>query len=103
MNLDKYKWRLRLLVVITPSYKDKRYIFCRKKYQEHIKEFHKRHVKMVTYRKKTEIFRKHLVGFDGEIKHIYDKLNVTTIFKAIDKMPLAKLMKQYPHIKPTNL
>mgnify|MGYP001240732510 CR=1 FL=1 len=52
MNLEKYKWKSRILFVLTPSYKEKKYLNVKKIYQEKIKEFHKRYIKLLSHRKK---------------------------------------------------
>ena len=93
MNLEKYKWKSRILLVSTTSYKDKIYLEAKKIYQDKIKDFHKRHVKLIckiNKRKKSSI---NLVGFDGKSKKMMDKLNYKIMFKLIDKMPLSKKFK----------
>ena len=52
MNLQKYKWKLRLLYITTPSYKNPDYIMTKKIYEKNIKNFHKRHIRLITKRKK---------------------------------------------------
>ena len=47
MSLEKYKWKSRILLVSTPSYKDRIYLEAKKIYQDKIKEFHKRYVKLI--------------------------------------------------------
>ena len=47
MNLEKYKWKSRILLVVTPNFKDKSYQKAKKIYQSKIKEFHKRNVKLI--------------------------------------------------------
>jgi hypothetical protein len=47
-NLKKYKWKLRILLVSTPNYKDKKYIETKEIYNKHIKEFHKKYLKLIT-------------------------------------------------------
>ena len=47
MNLEKYKWKSRILFVSTPNYKEKKYLNLKKIYQDRIKEFHKRHIKLI--------------------------------------------------------
>ena len=51
MNLEKYKWKSRILLVITPNFKDKSYQKVKKIYQSKIKEFHKRNVKLINQKK----------------------------------------------------
>ena len=47
MNLEKYKWKSRILLVSTPNYKDRIYLEAKKIYQAKIKDFHKRYVKLI--------------------------------------------------------
>ena len=102
MNFGKYKWKVRLLVINTPNYKNKDYIFTKKIYQKYIKDFHKRFVKLVTTINKNNDFNISLIGFDGEVKKKFKKLEYKKIFSLIDKMPLGKL-KNNKNFKPLNL
>ncbi len=97
MNLEKYKWKSRILLVSGSSYKDKIYLEAKKKYQAKIKDFHKRHVKLICKINKKEKSSINLIGFDGKSKKVMDKLNYKIVFKIIDKMPLGK------KIRPINL
>ena len=93
MNLGKYKWKSRILLVSTPNYKDRIYLESKKIYQDKIKDFHRRYVKLVckiNKKKKTSI---NLIGFDGKSKKMMDNLDYKLIFKIIDKMPLSKKSK----------
>ena len=93
MNLKKYKWKSRILLVNTPNFKDKSYQKVKKKYQSKIKQFHKRYVKLIckiNVKKKSSI---NLIGFDGKSKKKMNNLNHKTIFKVIDKIPLSKRSK----------
>lgn len=101
--LNKYKWKNRLIYIETPNYQNENYKKTKEIYEKNIKEFHKRYVKLVTNRKKENNFLIKLIGFDGEVKKIYKKLNPSYVFKVIDKMPLAKLMDENKKIKPKNL
>ena len=47
MNLGKYKWKSRILLVSTTSYEDRIYLEAKKIYQDKIKDFHKRFVKLI--------------------------------------------------------
>ena len=47
MNLEKYRWKSRILFVSTPNFKEKTYQKVKKLYQSKIKEFHKRYVKLI--------------------------------------------------------
>ncbi len=93
MNLEKYKWKSRILLVSAPNYKDKIYLEVKKKYQAKIKDFHKRHVKLICKINKKEKSSINLIGFDGKSKKMMDKLNYKILFKIIDKMPLSKKFK----------
>ena len=93
MNLEKYKWKSRILLVITPNFKDKSYQRVKKIYQSKIKEFHKRYVKLICKINKKEKSSINLIGFDGKSKKKMDSLNYKIVFKIIDKMPLSKKFK----------
>ena len=97
MNLEKYKWKSRILLVITPNFKDKSYQKVKKIYQSKIKEFHKRNVKLICKSNKNKTFSVNLIGFDGKSKKVMNYLNFKLVFQIIDKMPLNK------KIKPINL
>ena len=102
MDFKKYKWKARLLVINTPNYKNKDYIFTKKIYQKYIKDFHKRFVKLVTKINKDTNFNIFLIGFDGEVKKKIKKLEHKKIFSIIDKMPLGSI-KNNKNFKPLNL
>ena len=97
MSLEKYKWKSRILLVSTPSYKDRIYLEAKKIYQAKIKDFHKRYVKLICKSNKNKTFSVNLIGFDGKIKKVMNDLNYKQVFQIIDKMPLGK------KIKPINL
>ena len=97
MNLEKYKWKSRILFVITPNFKDKSYQKVKKIYQSKIKQFHKRYVKLICKTNKNKTFSVNLIGFDGKIKKVMNDINHKLVFQIIDKMPLGK------KIKPINL
>ena len=97
MNLEKYKWKSRILFVSTPNYKEKKYLNLKKIYQDRIKEFHKRHIKLICKTNKKSNFSINLIGFDGKSKKKLDKLDYKLVFKSVDKMPLSR------KIKPLNL
>ena len=93
MNLGKYKWKSRILLVSTPSYKDRIYLDAKKIYQNKIKDFHKRYVKLICKINKKQKSSINLIGFDGKSKKKMDSLNYKIVFKIIDKMPLSKKFK----------
>lgn len=97
--LKKYKYKLRILYVRTPSYQNKDYLKTKDKFEKNLKRFHKRYVKMITKINKEKLFKIKLVGFDGKVKKTYDKLSITKVFEDIDKMPMGHLRKK---IKPIN-
>ena len=97
MNLEKYKWKSRILFVSTPNYKEKKYLNVKKIYQEKIKEFHKRYIKLICKNDKKNNFSIELIEFNGELKKKLDKLDYKVVFKTFNKMPLSN------KIKPINL
>ena len=52
MDLSKYKWKYRILVLNTTCYQDKEYIKSRNLYYEHINDFKIRNVKLLADKKK---------------------------------------------------
>jgi len=93
MNLGKYKWKSRILLISTPNYKDRIYLEAKKIYQDKIKDFHKRYVKLICKINNKEKSFINLIGFDGKSKKKMNNLNYKIIFKIIDKMPLSKKSK----------
>ena len=91
MKLSKYKWKYRILLIFIDSYKNSKYLKIKEEYQKNIKEFHKRHVKLLTSRSKEHKFNVQVIGFDGKVKKNYKTFNSNRIFKLIDTMPMAKL------------
>ena len=80
----KYKNKFRLLITQIPSYQNKYYIDLKEKYNNNIKLFHKYHVKLLFYKNKNYKFKIALIGYDGNIKHIYEKPNKTKIFQNLN-------------------
>ena len=103
MNLKKYLWKNRLLLIETCNYTNKEYKNTKKLYNDNIKEFHKRYIKIIVNRNKSNKFNIKLIGFDGSVKTKFTELNVNKIFKLVDKMPIAKLLEKYKNLKPKNL
>ena len=93
MNLNKYKWKSRILLVSPPNYKDRIYQEAKKIYQTKIKDFHKRYVKLICKINIKEKSSINLIGFDGKSKKRMNNLNHKTIFRIIDKMRLSKKFK----------
>jgi len=102
VDLTKYKWKCRILLLNTMCYGDSNYKRSKKLYQEHIREFHKRHVKLMSNRKKGLKFSINLIGFDGTIKKEFYTLVPKYIFEFIDSMPMSNLLKS-GKIQPLNL
>ena len=100
MNLEKYKWKSRILFVSTPNYKEKKYLNLKKIYQDRIKEFHKRHIKLICKTNKKSNFSINLIGFDGKSKKKLDKLDYKLVFKTVDKMPLSRKAGLLQRITP---
>ena len=98
MKLEKYKYKLRILLVQTPSYQENEYKKTKNKYEKYLKSFHKRYVKMLT--KKGDKFKISLIGFDGKVKKKYNKLSIKKVFEDIKKMPMGHLRNK---ISPINL
>ena len=96
MNLEKYKWKFRLILIETPDYKNSKYLESKKIYDLKIKEFHKRYLKKITIRNKNLSFKIKLIGFDGTLKKTLIKMDFKKIFNLVDKMPMSKY-------KPENL
>tara|TARA_E500000178_G_C16992439_1_gene741522 strand:+ start:1105 stop:1629 length:525 start_codon:yes stop_codon:yes gene_type:complete len=101
--MNKYVWKNRVLLVKTSNYTNKWYKNIKQVYQDNIKEFHKRYLKLVIKRNKTYDNSIELIGFDGKIKKTYKNINVSSIISTIDAMPLGTLMKNNKKIKPVNL
>ena len=97
MNLEKYKWKSRILFVSTPNYKEKKYLNVKKIYQKKIKEFHKRYIKLICKTDKKNNFSIDLIEFNGKSKKKLNKLDYKLVFKTFNKMPLSN------KIKPINL
>lgn len=95
---DKFINKNRLLVIYTPSYKNEKYKLAKEKYEDNIKEFHKRFIKLIVNVNKNNKFEIHLIGFDGTVKKKYKTINKKDIFTLVDNMPMSKL-----NINPKNL
>ena len=90
MDLSKYKWNSRILVLNTTCYQDKEYIRSKDLYYKHINDFKIRNVKLLANRKKGLKFSIHLVGFDGTLKLKSETLIPNNLFEIIDKMPMSQ-------------
>lgn len=103
MNVNKYKWKNRLILVNTPNYINNDYKNTKELYMKNEYQFHKRFIKLITNRQKDIKFSIHLIGFDGNIYKKYNKLKPNDIFKIVDNMPIGKMMKENNKLKPKNL
>ena len=90
MDLSKYKWKCRILVLNTTCYQDKEYIKSRDLYYKHLNDFKIRNVKLLANRKKGLKFSVNLFGFDGTLKLKSEALILKNLFNIIDKMPLSQ-------------
>ena len=99
--IKKYRWKCRVLLVKTPDYKNLKYKQAKKLYQNNIKQFHKRVVKLIS-KKTSNNFSIELFGFDGTKKQTFQNFDSRKIFKIIDKMPMSKVLKN-KKIKLLNL
>ena len=99
--MKKYRWKCRVLLVKTPDYKNLKYKKAKKLYQNNIKQFHKRVVKLIS-KKTSNNFSIELFGFDGTKKKTFQNFDSRKIFKIIDKMPISKVLKN-KKIKLLNL
>tara|TARA_Y100000589_G_C27083117_1_gene600541 strand:- start:506 stop:1060 length:555 start_codon:yes stop_codon:yes gene_type:complete len=102
MDLTKYKWKCRILLLNTTCYRDSNYKKSKELYQKYIKDFHKRHIKLMSNRKKGLKFSIKLIGYDGTLKKEFDTLVPQDIFYLIDSMPMSKEFKS-GKIQPLNL
>ena len=90
MDLSKYKWKSRILVLNTTCYQDKEYLRSRDLYHKHINDFKIRNVKLLANRKKGFKFSVNLIGFDGTLKFKSETFIPNNLFKIIDKMPMSQ-------------
>ena len=74
--MNKYVWKNRILLVKTCNYTNEWYKNIKQVYQDNIKEFHKRYLKLVIKRNKTYKNIIELIGFDGNVKKTYKNINV---------------------------
>ena len=102
MDLSRYKWKCRILLLNTTCYRDSNYKKTKEIYQEYIRDFHKRHVKLMSNRKKGLTFSIKLIGFDGNLKKEFETLVPKDVFELIDSMPLSNRLKS-GKIQPLNL
>ncbi len=102
MDLTIYKWKCRILLLCTNCYRDSNYKNSKELYQIHIKEFHKRHVKLMSFRQKGLRFSIKLIGYDGKVVNEYPTLEPHNIFDLIDSTQISN-DKYKDKLKPLNL
>ena len=90
MDLSKYKWKSRILILNNTFYQDKEYIRIKDLYYKHINDFKIRNVKLLANRKKGLKFSVNLIGFDGTLNFMSETLIPNNLFKIIDKMPMSQ-------------
>tara|TARA_B100001989_G_C24538981_1_gene466356 strand:+ start:432 stop:710 length:279 start_codon:yes stop_codon:yes gene_type:complete len=83
----------RFIIIVTPNYNNQRYlkIMNRLNLNRHI--FDKRYTKIISRISKSNKIEIILVGFDNKIKKKYSNLSILNLIKAIDNMPLGKILK----------
>ena len=87
-NIEQYKWKKRLLIIKSPSIQDQRYKDAMKSYKSYYKLLKRYCIKLMRKRKQYKDFSIELVGFDGEVKHIYKKMDINKIIDNINNMPM---------------
>jgi hypothetical protein len=94
LNIKKYQYSFRLLVIITPDYENNKYIIAKKKFKKNKIDFHQKNTKLIVRKRKNVPFQILLIGFDGKIKHTYTSFSFTKIMKDINDMPMEQLKKK---------
>ena len=89
MNLKKYKQKSRVLLINTPSYKEKKYLNSKKIYQQYIKKFHKNYIKLITKINKRGFFIE-LIEFDGSVKKKFKNLDIKRLLILLKKLKTPK-------------
>ena len=90
MDLSKYKWKSRILVLNTTCYQDKEYKRSKDLNDKHINDFKIRNVKLLANRKKGLKYSVNLIGFDGDLKLKSKALIPENLFNIIDKLPMSQ-------------
>lgn len=103
MGVNKYKWRNRILLIETPSYKDENYIKTKKIFEDNIEEFHKYFIKVLSDRKKENKFNIRMIDFNGKSVKEFKKLVPSKIYKLFEKKTAKELNEENSKIKPQNL
>ncbi len=71
MNLKKYKFKNKILLIECDNYQNSKYLQTKKIYDDNIQEFHKRYIRLLTNIHEKFTFNIKLIGFDGTIKKQY--------------------------------
>lgn len=101
--MNKYKWRNRILLIETSSYKDENYIKTKEIFEENIEEFHKYFIKVLSNRKKENIFNIKIIDFDGKTLKEFKKLVPKKVYKLFIKKTAKQLNEENNKIKAQNL
>ena len=91
MDISKYKYKYRIIILKTNNYINKEYKNIKKLYENNIKEFHKRNIKLISNLNKSNKVEINLFGLDGKIKFKSKSLNVKKILNLVDNMPMEKV------------
>ena len=89
MNLKKYKQKSRVLLINTPSYKEKKYLNSKQIYQKYIKKFHKNYIKFITKINKKGFFVE-FIEFDGSVKKKFKNVNIRDLLILLKKLKKPK-------------
>jgi len=93
MNIfHKYKGSYRQLIIQTPSFQHKKYIAAKTEYITHKQVFHAKNVKLTTILGTS--FHIFLIGYDGEKKKTYTRIDTKRIIHNINQMPIEKKDKK---------
>lgn len=91
MDIKKYKWKNRLLIIRTPNKNNNKYKDIINIYNKNKKEFNKKFILLKTFIDNIKETKIYLIGFDNKVKHTYNKLNPDIIFNHIAKMPMGSI------------
>lgn len=90
MNLNDFTWKNRIILIQTPNLENKNYKDAMKIYNKNISEFEKRYFKLLI--QFTKQFNIKLIGFDGEVKEEFKKIETNNLFKLVDSMSMSKYL-----------
>ena len=101
--MNKYKWRNRILLIETASYKDDNYIKTKEIFEKNIEEFHKYFIKILSNRKNENNFNIKIIDFDGKTVKEFKKLVPNKVYKLFTKKTAKQLNEENNKIKAQNL